>query len=900
MPFRQSPSTHTPYSIIAFDKNGTERKDDPDGSNGVMSQRVLVELAQAGPTDIFLFSHGWMGDLAAAADQYNRWIDAMSRLSADAARMGSSFKPMWIGLHWPSKPWGDEELGGGAFSIDGTSVPPPPPASLLETYLDRLDLTQSLRARELMGVIFRENRVNAGAPMLPQNVADAYTALASLLEYSSSGPGSDPSSDNSEYSAEAAFEAMNSTGVAFAGGFVGGLLGPLRQLSFWTMKKKARSIGEGGMYRFVAQVQQTAPTARVHLMGHSFGCIVVSSICGGPNGTTPLPRPVDSLALVQGALSHWAYADAIPSTGGRGYYNAMMHRRGVRGPIFTTRSVHDTAVGVFYPAAVSLVLQDPSFAINPTLIKWGAIGAFGIQGYAGASDKPMLPETADYHFEPGKSYNLEASQFIKKMSGASGAHSDIDGPQVAHAIWQAAFTSLAATPSFAPAEVAAVRGAGADTGTTASTAVLPVATPPVSTGPNIILPKASPLTENDMPIPFGVQAETGQYLPPIKESDLDHIEKASQLAEIRAANANAAHLAPVAEVQPDDLSLAGWGVIFSTATPGAQKQAIKDALKPLLDLRKSEAGDLFKVFDDQTGYMPGMPAEKWLTSRGSALNVVDPTQGVPYYLLLVGSASDIPFEFQYDLDTYFAVGRIAFETPQEYAQYAQNIVNFEKGAGQQKTVAIFNTRNDGDRATALLHDQIAMKLALGGDNLKPLGAPAGLFHDNPARGHSDQSRAAEHPSRANGRGNSRDSLHRIARRRVLLRRSSASDQAGRHPNAGLGWTWESDRARHLPDRGRNSLRGIAEWTHPLLLRLLQRGMSQVRYLFIRGQQSTRTNRERDARGAASAKNAAARRTGSHRPHRSGLGLLIPDEHWPGDGPIVPRPINPVAARPPGW
>ena len=37
MPFRQSPGTHTPYSIIAFDKSGAERKDDPDGSNGVMS-----------------------------------------------------------------------------------------------------------------------------------------------------------------------------------------------------------------------------------------------------------------------------------------------------------------------------------------------------------------------------------------------------------------------------------------------------------------------------------------------------------------------------------------------------------------------------------------------------------------------------------------------------------------------------------------------------------------------------------------------------------------------------------------------------------------------------------------------------------------------------------------------
>ena len=101
--------------------------------------------------------------------------------------------------------------------------------------------------------------------------------------------------------------------------------------------------------------------------------------------------------------------------------------------------------------------------------------------------------------------------------------------------------------------------------------------------------------------------------------------------------------------------------------------------------------------------------------------------------------AEIPFEFQYDLDTYFAVGGIAFESPQEYAQYAQNIVNFERAQASRKQIAIFNTRNDGDRATALLHDQIAMKLAPGGDNLKPLGAPQGYSHDHSACGHRDQS-----------------------------------------------------------------------------------------------------------------------------------------------------------------
>ena len=161
------------------------------------------------------------------------------------------------------------------------------------------------------------------------------------------------------------------------------------------------------------------------------------------------------------------------------------------------------------------------------------------------------------------------------------------------------------------------------------------------------------------------------------------------------------------------------------STPADLKQSIKDALKPLFDLRKSQSGDLFKIFDEQTGYRAGLGAEQWLTARGSSLQVVDPSQGAPYYLLLVGSPGDIPFEFQYDLDTYFAVGRISFDSPDEYARYANNIVEFEKSTGQQKNIAVYTARNDGDRATALLHDQIALPLTKGAGAMKPLGSAQG-------------------------------------------------------------------------------------------------------------------------------------------------------------------------------
>jgi hypothetical protein len=50
----------------------------------------------------------------------------------------------------------------------------------------------------------------------------------------------------------------------------------------------------------------------------------------------------------------------------------------------------------------------------------------------------MLPPDGIYGFEAAKVYNLAAGQFIREGGGFSGAHSDIDKPAVAHAVWEAA------------------------------------------------------------------------------------------------------------------------------------------------------------------------------------------------------------------------------------------------------------------------------------------------------------------------------------------------------------------------------------------------------------------------------------------------------------------------------
>lgn len=436
MPFQKIPDLDLTYALISFDAAGNERTDDSEG--GVFSPTVLARAKQDKPTDIFFFIHGWKGDFEGAVDQYNRWIGAMWRLEADRAARGASFRPMFIGLHWPSQPWGDEKLADppppASFDVVSASVAEPAGAPDVNQMFEDAVKTfgDDPAVRAALKVIFDTYAADPNSFIVPDHALTAYQDLAAAIGFSAGGgPEAAPDQEGVALDPQ---QAVNAHRIAEAASSFGifdtvkkGILGGLGQLSFWTMKKRGRTNGEGGMHTFVKDLMN-AIDSRIHFMGHSFGCVVVSSILGGPGGKGGLPRPVNSAVLVQGAVSLWSWGDKVKNFNTPGYYHPVLTNKAVSGPVVTTRSANDKAVGLAYPAAVALVGQA---AFVPALPLFGGLGSYGIQGTSIAQSTPMLDAGGKYNFQPGVIYNLEGSAFIP-------SHTGIDGPQVAHAIWEAA------------------------------------------------------------------------------------------------------------------------------------------------------------------------------------------------------------------------------------------------------------------------------------------------------------------------------------------------------------------------------------------------------------------------------------------------------------------------------
>lgn len=218
---------------------------------------------------------------------------------------------------------------------------------------------------------------------------------------------------------------------------------------------------------------------------------------------------------------------------------------------------------------------------------------------------------------------------------------------------------------------------------------------------------------------FGVNASTGSLIDePLKAADIaakvqqqaagppDKVE--TSLHNDRDSRFSDPTFRPSLGVDERVLSQAGWGVVLAA---GADPKILQ-ALSPLLAHRRQQAGPLYKEYTEANGYLPNDTWDRFRV-RGDRLvstGLARP-QEMPYYVLLVGSPEDISLRFQYHMDVERAVGRLHFDTLDQYRQYAESVVQAESGkVTLPRKLSFLGTANPDDRATQLSSTDLVQPL----------------------------------------------------------------------------------------------------------------------------------------------------------------------------------------------
>lgn len=200
----------------------------------------------------------------------------------------------------------------------------------------------------------------------------------------------------------------------------------LKPFTVWQMKDRAGKVGHGGVAPLLVDLLQRSP-ARVHLLGHSYGCkVVMTALC------TPaeLPRPVESALLLQPAVSQYAFAEKVPERDRAGGYRRALER--VRQPIVVTYSANDVPLTKLFHIAVRRHddLGELQFAAGGSPSRYAAMGGFGPQE-SGATFVKIEDAGGTYAFADKK---LIAVDGTRRIPG----HGDVSNPSTWWLSWRLA------------------------------------------------------------------------------------------------------------------------------------------------------------------------------------------------------------------------------------------------------------------------------------------------------------------------------------------------------------------------------------------------------------------------------------------------------------------------------
>lgn len=376
---RAAPQLHGfPYATVQLDRNGAPV--DP-----AELRRAMSELSALAPSDVLVLVHGWNATRTSAEARYGRYLGHArtlidGRLAQDLR--GRQFAV--IGLVWPSIP---ESLQSPTDArADDVRV------AAQEAFPHDAELLRAVRAGQVPD---REH---------VEQLIDRVTE-SEIFAQEPDLPGREPGR------ASLRGEALD--------------LGTLWRdivvwASYYEMRERAGRIGEGGGRGLVRDIQKAAPSAKVHLLGHSFGARLAASVARGPNGDPPLT--LASLHLIQGAFSHFGFG-AATGPAPEGYFRPVLTNRVVTGPILVTHTGNDLALSILYTLASTFAghTWDAMERPNP-------FGAIGVTGALNAGAQSVVLKADDpLTFRKGQIYNLQSDAVIPN-------HGDVEQLDVVRAV----------------------------------------------------------------------------------------------------------------------------------------------------------------------------------------------------------------------------------------------------------------------------------------------------------------------------------------------------------------------------------------------------------------------------------------------------------------------------------
>ncbi len=439
-----------PYFELEFDANGkpTDAKQLPALIDGVQKNKT---------TDLFVISHGWNNDEKDAHALYQELFNNVKAQEKNVDVKGRTFAV--AGIIWPSKKFdaaedspnaasigtGHDRLGAQIDTLAAFLADAPGGAkhkkdlAHAKTLIPKLEKDAAARREfgETILALLPKTVGEEGGWFINQKVGGDMIADDTFLKQlgsppakvAQSGGGGATSMGHKPPPHDDTFQGSAGLGDFFKG-IVAGASNLLNYVTYYQMKDRAGIVGRAGVNQALQRLRADVPSVRIHLVGHSFGCRVVTAAVTGP---TPAPNGfVNSMTLLQGAFSHYSFSAAFDDSKKPGFYRNLVTEHRVSGPIIITHTRADKAVGTAY-AIASRAMRQIASAMGDKDDPFGGLGSNGAQKTAEARDITMPKAGAPFEkpLTKGSMTNLLADGLIT-------SHSDVRNPNAAYAVLSAA------------------------------------------------------------------------------------------------------------------------------------------------------------------------------------------------------------------------------------------------------------------------------------------------------------------------------------------------------------------------------------------------------------------------------------------------------------------------------